>query len=562
MRGIARRSPATPAPGALISVEDGWEHLFRGGGRRALEEILPTFLRTRRWFGGKARQVQTATIADAVPLAPGAPSACILLVEVDYADGDAERYLLTLAHATGARGARVRETLPAAVVANLSMGRAEGVLYDVTSDKTFGRTLLQAFTERHCFQGTAGEIVATPSRAFSTLAGGAPASLAPSLLGAEQSNTSIRYGDRLILKLFRRLEEGVNPDLEISSFLTDASFQHVPSVAGWLEYRSAGREPMTLGLLQAFVPNKGDAWLFTLDNVGRYFERVTSLATQQTRALAPPRDLLDLARRDPPQVAQELIGAYLESARLLGRRTAEMHLVLAGSRDPLFAPEAPTPGYQRTLYQSVCDLTRQVFLLLGRRLPELPAAVRDDASRLVGLERAITNRCRAIVVHPITAMRTRHHGDYHLGQVLWTGRDFVLFDFEGEPTRPLSTRRTKGSALRDVAGMIRSFHYAAHSSLKRRATEGPRSAKGLAGLEPWADSWHRWVSSVFLRSYLRTAGNAVFVPQSRDELDILLTTHLLEKAVYELGYELNNRPDWVSLPLHGILRLMEPAHAS
>jgi maltose alpha-D-glucosyltransferase/alpha-amylase len=551
----SRRLVSPPAPLARISGQDRWEHLDRRQ-RPALEEILTAFLRTRRWFGGKARRITTATIADAVPLPAGALRAHVLLLNVEYADGEAEQYVLTLAHASGARGARVRETMPAAVVAPLPVGDTEGVLYDATWDKTFGRALIQAFARRRRFRGAAGEIVARPSPAFKTLAGPSPASLEAALLSAEQSNTSIRYGDRLILKLFRRVEEGVHPDLELTSFLTEASFQHVPRVAGALEYRSAGGGAMTLGILQAFVPNRGDAWQFALRSVDRYFDRVLSLSARDLRAEVPRNDLLDLADSDPPPRARELTGTFLESARLLGRRTAEMHLVLAAGEDSAFAPEPFTASYQRALYESISDLTEQVFHLLRTRLQVLPAAARADASRLMRLKPTILNRCRAIIRHPIAAMRTRHHGDYHLGQVLWTGRDFVMFDFEGEPTRPLSTRRAKRSALRDVAGMIRSFHYAAHSGLNRRGSDG-----GVAALEPWADCWHLWVSAAFLRSYLRATSGAAFLPRSRGDLDVLLTTSLLEKAVYELGYELNNRPDWVALPLRGILRLVRHARA-
>jgi maltose alpha-D-glucosyltransferase/alpha-amylase len=395
-----------------------------------------------------------------------------------------------------------------------------------------------------------------PTAAFKTLAGTAPDALEPAVLGGEQSNTSIRYGDRLMLKLFRRAEDGVNPDFEITAFLTEAGFTHVPRVAGALEYQGDQGGPVTLGILQAFVPNEGDAWQFTVDSIGRYYERVLALPAETPAGVADAA-LVDLADAEPPPLARELIATYLDSARLLGQRTAELHLALSGSDRASFAPEPFTLFYQRSLYQSMRNLTLQVFELLGRRAADLPDDTRDKAAALLRAKPALLRRFHDIVDGRIAAMRTRHHGDYHLGQVLWTGRDFVIFDFEGEPARSLSTRRIKRSALRDVAGMIRSFDYAAHTGLTRMAARG--LSRPGADLAPWAACWQAWVSAAFLRAYLDTAGTAVFVPGERQELDRLLTIYLLEKAVYELGYELNNRPEWVRLPLEGISRLVEPA---
>jgi maltose alpha-D-glucosyltransferase/alpha-amylase len=203
-------------------------------------------------------------------------------------------------------------------------------------------------------------------------------------------------------------------------------------------------------------------------------------------------------------------------------------------------------------------LTGQVFDRLGRRAKDLAADAQADAERVRALRPRVLRRFRSILDRRITALRTRHHGDFHLGQVLWTGQDFQIFDFEGEPARSLSSRRLKRSPLCDVAGMVRSFHYAAHYGLRSLQARGGVRAEDLTRLDPWVTHWHLWVSSAFLRSYLRTAENAPFLPKGREELEALLAVYLLEKAVYELGYELDNRPEWVRLPLRGILQLLEP----
>ena len=270
--------------------------------------------------------------------------------------------------------------------------------------------------------------------------------------------------------------------------------------------------------------------------------------------------LLELTAQEPPALAYEMLGDYLESARLLGQRTAELHLALASDADdPNFAPEPFTLLYQRSLYQSMRTLASQVFDLLRRRVSQLPDAVRPDAQATLDLEDAYLERLRAITTRKATAMRTRTHGDYHLGQVLYTGKDFVIIDFEGEPGLPMSERRFKRSALRDVAGMLRSFHYAAYAALFAQRNLNRIRASDMAVLESWTRYWHLWVSVTYLKAYLETSGNAPFIPQDREELRILLEAYLLEKAIYELGYELNNRPDWVMIPVQSILQLLQAA---
>jgi len=256
-------------------------------------------------------------------------------------------------------------------------------------------------------------------------------------------------------------------------------------------------------------------------------------------------------------LATDLIGPYLESARLLGERTADLHVVLASaSDDPNFVPEPISPFYQRSLQQSMRRLTRQVFQLLRNRLLDVPQALQDKARQLLGLEGKILRRFQSIVGQKSTATRIRCHGDYHLGQVLCTGKDFVIIDFEGEPARPLSERRIKRCALRDVAGMLRSFHYAAYSALLNQEASGTVRPEDIAALEPWARFWYVWVSVVFLKAYLAGATQVPFLPREREELQVMLDALVLEKAIYELGYELNNRPDWVRIPLQGILDLV------
>ncbi len=538
---------------APVVVRSEWPNAFRGSSRAAIASILPAALRERRWFGGKARQIEHAEIVEAVPIPLGRSIVFLVHVRFDYARGAPETYALPVGFATGARAGRLRGAEPQRVLAALRVRGVAGVLYAADGDRALARTLLEAIGRRRVYRGPSGDLVGVPGRDFRQLRGGEP--LEPAVLGGEQSNTSIVFGDRLILKLFRRVEPGMNPDVEIGRFLSErAAFRHVPAVAGVLEYRPRGGEATSVAILQQRVANQGDAWRFTFPEVDRFLERARTLS-EGARPATPP-SLLERARSAVPMAARESIGPYLGEARLLGRRTAELHTALASEpEDPGFAPEVFTPSNQKALYRSLCSLAKKNLALLRARLAVQPPELRPQAIDLLAREGELLGRFHAIVEQGLTARRTRVHGDYHLGQVLRSAGDWMIIDFEGEPALPLVRRRLKSSPLRDVAGMVRSFHYASQQGIHALERSGEREA-----LAPWADYWYSWVSAAFLAGYLEAAGGASFMPRDERELELLLTVYLLEKAVYELGYELNNRPEWVHLPLAGIRQLLDETH--
>jgi maltose alpha-D-glucosyltransferase/alpha-amylase len=557
---ITVSTPTVEVP--TLKVNGDWGQLFQEEDATALAAVLPEYLKGRRWFGGKARQVRSTTIAEILRFPHSSGVVYFASVLVGYTEGNPEVYVLPLTVATGERAEQLRRETPQAVVARLQGEEGNGVLYEAVGEVGFCEALLDTIVRRRRFKGALGELVGMPTHRLRQTRGSADTTLVPSLMKAEQSNTSILYGDKFILKLIRRVDEGINPDLEIGRFLTEkTSFNHIAPVAGALEYRRSKGEPVTIAILHGFVPNQGDAWNYTLDALGRYFE--TALAQPSTvRPELVQKSLLALTEEQCPVLASELIGSYLASAQLLGQRTAELHLALASdTHDLRFAPEAFSTLYQHSIYQSMRSMAAQSFQLLRRHLKDLPEVVVSDAQKVLGLESEVLRRFRSVLQSKITAMRMRYHGDYHLGQVLYTGKDFVIIDFEGEPLRPLSQRRIKRSPLRDVAGMLRSFHYAAYTGLFDQRHKGMLNShpEGLAVLEPWARFWHLWVSVAFTQTYLGVTQQARFLPRTRAELQILLDAYLLEKAVYELSYELNHRPDWVPIPLNGILQLLEPA---
>ncbi|MEJ2723101.1 MAG: putative maltokinase, partial [Deltaproteobacteria bacterium] len=561
----ALQAPPEPSRIPAMSISDTWESVFKGRTRSQLEGMLPDYLRRQRWFGGKARRIKSARIVDLVTVHTVQPAAFLLLTQVDYLEGDPEIYTLPLTHASGASAESIQREEPASVMASVIRrdGDEQGVLYDALLDKGFCRTLLEAFRRRRRLKGTRGEVVTTHSPAFNRILGQEEPALEPSILGREQSNTSVIYGQQLIMKLFRRLTSGVNPDLEIGRFLTHKGFTHTPPVAGALEYRKGRDEPMTLAVLQGFVPNEGDAWSYTLDLLHHYFEQVMSRYREIDDFSPPKNHFLDMADEKPSQPVSDMIGSYLETARLLGLRTGELHVALASSPDnPAFAPEPFSKLYQRALYQSMRSLTAQNFQLLRRSLTRLPETLQPHAKEILKREKDVQDFFGLITRRKIMARRIRCHGDYHLGQVLYTGKDFVIMDFEGEPARPLGERKIKRSPLRDVAGMLRSFHYAVYSSLFALEERGLVRAEDLDKLESCAQTWYFWVCATFLKTYLSGASEGQFLPRTAEEIRILLDVYLLEKAIYEMGYELNNRPEWAKIPLRGIEHVLQMGKGS
>jgi maltose alpha-D-glucosyltransferase/alpha-amylase len=559
VRPFRLRALPTEAIGAFPTLDETEEELFAGENRFILEAVVLDYIRGRRWFRGKARDSWGLQILDIIPVSSPDFAANLILIGVEYAEGDPETYVLPIISAPAEQAGEIAAKYPQAIIASLKGGRRDGdsgsLLYDALANKNFCRFLIDAIGRQRHFRGRTGKLFASRTRFFRNLRGSSEVSLEPVPVKTEQTNTSVIYGNRLILKLFRRVEEGTNPELEIGRFLTErTAFPQIAQVAGALEYRSKRDKMVTLAILQSFVPNEGDAWQYTLDFLNRYFQYVLTHPTVQVPPI-PQKHLLSLLK-DPPSLAQETIGPYLVSAQLLGKRTAELHVALASaSDDPSFAPEPFSVIYQNSLCHAMRSFATQTLQMLRERLKELPEELRENAQQVLDSEESIIKRFRLMRNRKISALRVRCHGDYHLGQVLYTGKDFVIIDFEGEPARSLSERRIKRSPLRDVAGMIRSFHYAAHSALLHQASLALKP-EDLPALEQWAQFWYVWVSSSFFMSYLDGVEQAHLLPDDPEQLEILLDAYLLEKAVYEIGYELNNRPDWLKVPLQGILQLM------
>jgi maltose alpha-D-glucosyltransferase/alpha-amylase len=543
--------PAVPALFAGVV----WDAMFDGSMRTIVEKrALVPFLERQRWFGGKARAVAGARFVDWGTLRRGAHPSFLTIVEVQYRDGGRERYVLPLAMASGEHADLVDREHGHAIVSRVT-GARKGILYDGLYDDDTCWTLLAVMQHRR-------EIRLRDGSVRSVRAGAALPHIEPAMppirrSAPDQSNTSVMFGWQLILKLFRRVEPGTNPDVEIGEFLTARGFDRVPPLLDSLTYHHDG-DVSSLAMLQQFVPNQGNAWQVTVETLGRYFEGASTGQAYEADA-SEARTWIASPGAQPPSHVLEGIGTYLSTAGVLGRRTGEMHVALASdARDPAFAPEVYT-AEDLTCTSEVmrANADEQLGFLEGA-LPTLDDRRQALARELLATRDSLLHRFDALrgIRSPVT--RIRCHGDYHLGQVLVTEGDVAILDFEGEPARPVAERRAKTSPLRDIAGMLRSFSYAALTGLEAVTQTRPDDIERLA---PWAAAWETWVSAGFLRAYFAATRHADLLPPDSDDLEILLNAFTIDKALYELGYELNNRPDWVHVPLTGLLRLRSPLHA-
>jgi len=376
--------------------------------------------------------------------------------------------------------------------------------------------------------------------------------LEPRFVPFDQSNSTILYGNHWILKLLRKVEPGSNVELEVGHFLAGAEPRvKVPRPLGALESRSkAGSR--TVAVLNEFVENRGSAWSVTLESLFTFFERIL---TSDSAVAVPPAPNAHAAECEEPtpEVLANLASPYFTLVRLLAERTAELHRALGRpSKEAGFGQEPFTVLHQHSIYQNAHTALARSFAQLRERLPDLPADTQALAGTALELQAVIDAKLRQITSAKLDVTRIRCHGDYHLGQVLFTGDDFVIIDFEGEPGRSTAERRYKRSPLRDVAGMLRSYAYAVDSAL---ASERVR-AEDRARLAPFAEAFRAWVCVSFVRTYIEGIKGQAYAPRTAAGARTLLEFFELEKAVYEVNYELNNRPALVGIPLNGLLRIV------
>jgi maltose alpha-D-glucosyltransferase/alpha-amylase len=540
---------------------DSFEEVFSAQMLLSLGRFMPRMLRERPWFLGRNKTIRQILIRDVIALPPS--GAYVLILDVEYSDADNDSYLVPLTISEGEKMDAVLRETPDSVIARLVLPKdRRAILHPGVLDRAFADVVLSAILKRKHFHGEKGTLVAGHARAFRHAWQNLRSNLDP-VTNATGISTTIRYGQDFFLKLYRKLDTGINPDREVMEFLTNEGFANVPRTLGSLEYRvvdeDAVTQSTTIGLLTSLARNATNGWAYTLDHLGLYFEHALAIPPEDPRLrelhLGNP---LMLAQQPVPSAMNELLGTHVELIRQLGRRTAEMHRVLSSRSDlPDFAPEPFTDFYRHSLYHGMLSYASRSIDALRNSFYTLPQTVHDDARALIEREPEVRSRFNLVRDQRLTGWRIRHHGDFHLTQLLFTGNDVLITNFEGEVTRPMSERRIKRSALRDVAGMVRSFHYVAHAVLYGHVPGIVPDKAGHPQLNFWSQAWYQWVSCIFIDEYLKTASKAPFLPASREEVHILLSAYLLQKALIEIEYELEHRPEWVRIPVNGVLEMLD-----
>jgi maltose alpha-D-glucosyltransferase / alpha-amylase len=527
-----------------------WPELLQGSARVSFEAALPQFLMRQRWFGGKARPIERVSLRDAA-LVPGMDAA-LLIVDVRYVEGDNDTYFVPLIRISAEEVQAGLDKYPHARLAKCRDGGSE--IWDATIDEPFCQWLLQVAGQSLGISFSGGSLRGVAGRSFATARGDVTLALPAQRSVVEQSNTSIHYGDRIIMKLFRRLEPGPNPDCELTQYLSEERGNtHVPAFVGTIEYAPREGQVISLGILQNLIDNQGDGWSWMLEELGRYYESCATRTFPPSLRNQLQRPLLEWSDEPSFGEAADSVGLSHKAAVMLSRRTAEMHLDLATeTNNPAFRGGILKKPDFVALSLRLREHARQVFERLKQGIAGFADDVVEHAALVLGRRRQITERLSALEGLDLTLKSTRIHGDFHLGQVLRVRDDFVILDFEGEPARSLRERRMLESPLKDIAGMLRSFSYAAQVGYLNYVARRPREATPL---EPWARLWEAGVSSAFLSSYREAIAAGDLAPASVGDFNLLLDAFLLDKALYELSYELNNRPAWVRIPLLGILAL-------
>ncbi len=526
----------------VLVLFDGWTSLFRDRVvpwrirmaeqiRAQFEhEILARHIEKQRWYAAKGEPVKRAKLIEYAQWTVKPDTWLLPLVETG-GGAEAAMYFVPLALAWEATEEERLRALAPATIAKVRQQANVGAMADALADERFCRAVVQAIGKRVEVPAANGKLRFTPTGAFAELAGDKVAELPVGRPQAQSSNTVVTLGERLFLKGYRRIRVGLNPELEVGRYLTEvARFEHCARVAGALEYVGNDGKLMTLALLQGYVSNQGDGWTYTVSYLERFFE------SQRTATEA---------------VAEDVHGAYLALVRTLGQRTGQLHLAFAlKSGDPAFEPEPVTADDLMAFKRSVHDEGQMTLKFLEQQIGQLVLTSRQQAQLLLDGQKQLFARIDGCAMPAGQTLKTRYHGDFHLGQVLLTKNDFLIIDFEGEPARPLSERTRKYSPLRDVAGMLRSFNYARWTAL-RQVMQAPEDGARLA---PLAATWEPQVRSAFLEAYDEaTRGSGLYA--SFEEMRGLLELFELEKALYELRYEINNRPGWARIPLEGILAL-------
>jgi len=533
---------------------DNWNNLLKNRTLQKLsEKILPPYLENRRWFESAGRIIQEINVKESLEVKIKKLPTRIIILEIIFNEGLPELYQLPVSFAHVENENILNEIPKRGIIAKLKIAQDEGYLFDSVYSEDFRDHLMESFRDSRKSKAGSGQLEFSLEESYSEDINESRSEL----VNTEHRQSIITYNNEFILKLYRKLDQTFNPDVETIKFLsTKTNFDKISNYAGTIKFSQKGGKAFYFGMLQKIVENQGEVWTHVKDSLDRYFERVLTASKQIEIEEIDNHITEPLGYEDFPPAIQEMTGIILpERIYQLGEFTAELHDALSqDSSDKDFDKEESSLHYQRSLFSGLQTLTRTSLEKLKSVMDKLPEETSDEAGEVIGLKNEILKCFREIYDHKIPVMKIRTHGDYHLRQILWTGREYIMNSFEGDPSKSFSERRIRRSAMRDLAAMIRSLHYAAYSNILSPEYDQQRKE---GNLEEWAETWHYYISRLYIKGYFDKAGNKDYIPKDQDDFKILMHTFLLEKALHELNYEIENRPEWIIIPLRGIKSVLK-----
>lgn len=549
-----------------FKLERNTQELLKGWYRENLEtKVLPMYLKNSEWFEAKAREIEQVRVIESFPLEAIAASSSLQLMalEVNYKEGPPETYLLPIDYAYGEKAKLVVEQNPQNVITRLDVGKKEGLIYDASYDEEFHKSMISLISKKRRRGAFVYDVTYSGRDAHSEILGNVqfhsrkifthtdPSLQKSKVLNSTQNTTTISYNDTYVLKLFRKVITGKNAEIEIGSKLTNLSFPAIPSILGDIRYERAEAEPATIAALYQYVKNEGDAWNLCVDQAERFFEKV--LAGEN---LSEPKNgsLWQLYGKEDAELAGELIDLhFIELLILMSKRIAEFHLALRDINDPEFKPERFGYLYQHALTKSMMNNLNRT-LRISRQTFKPTVEISEELKNIQSNKQLFFEIFNAVRLQSHDVSRSRIHGNFDLKQLLYTGKDFVIINYEDLLSRPLEEKRVKASPLHDVADVMRSFHYAAYTALLRQTSIKPED-KIILG--KWVNYWHRACSAILVKNYVYHVKEHDIAPKDQARLETLINAFTLDRAVYELGYELTYRPEWSVIPVRGIKEILQ-----
>lgn len=519
--------------------------------------VLADYLVKTDWFVNKQRPIQSIVVTNQATIAFAGNSVFLILVEVQSESSLPESYQLALTFVKEEPAVTPGENMGQTVIAKLKIGDEEGFLADASFTPPFQQALIHKIAANDSITLPESHIEFYGNEQLRNQLNQKQPD-GKSKTHTEDGFTSISYDNGFFLKMYRKIDPTTNPDIEITRYLSEqVRFEYIPRFCGAIEWKFQN-DNIGLGMIQFLQENHGDGYSFMLTRINNYIERILA---------APDKDALlsfdkagsitnALAFEELPEELQILLGATAsEQARIIGVRTGQMHLALAsggGSKD--FAPEDFSLHYQRSLFSSMQSLVRETFQNQNEKLQKVPEDIKKVLAEVFGRREEVLNIFKRIYTKKLDVIKTRIHGNYHLGQIFFTGKDLVINDFGGNPALRFSDRRLKRSPLRDVAAMMRSFRYVANEGFMKNQQI---SKEDLSSFQPFADIWSFYMRSFFIKAYLETVDGSAFIPKDKQDLQMMLETYLLERLILDLNYELNNRPEWVRVPLRVLKAILD-----